>query len=143
MSFVKTIGTASLVGAAFALTTLPASPSAQAMPNIVKQTQLAPNHDATLQRVVRRGRNDGRRWGRHDRDWRRRHWRRHHRYYDDWNPGAYIALGILGALVNQGLSESEARSAMQRCDERFRSFEPDTGLYTTYGGEKRLCPYLR
>ncbi len=139
MNFVKTIGAASLMGAAFALTPLPASPSAQAMPNILEQAQLAPNHDATLQRVAR-----DRRWGRHGSDWRRRHWRRnHHRYDDDWNPGAYIALGILGALVNQGLSESEARSAMQRCDDRFRSFELDTGLYTTYGGEKRLCPYLR
>jgi hypothetical protein len=29
------------------------------------------------------------------------------------------------------------------CAENFRSFEWRTGLYTTYGGEKRLCPYLR
>lgn len=29
------------------------------------------------------------------------------------------------------------------CAENFRSFEWNTGLYTTYGGEKRLCPYLR
>ena len=30
------------------------------------------------------------------------------------------------------------------CAENFRSFEERrTGLYTTYGGEKRLCPYLR
>jgi opacity protein-like surface antigen len=26
------------------------------------------------------------------------------------------------------------------CAENFRSFEWDTGLYTTYGGEKRVCP---
>jgi hypothetical protein len=32
---------------------------------------------------------------------------------------------------------------MQRCDNRFRSFEWDTGYYTTYGGDKVLCPYLR
>jgi hypothetical protein len=29
------------------------------------------------------------------------------------------------------------------CAESFRSFEWRTGLYTTYGGEKRLCPYLQ
>jgi len=29
------------------------------------------------------------------------------------------------------------------CAQSFRSFEWRTGLYTTYGGDKRLCPYLR
>ncbi len=29
------------------------------------------------------------------------------------------------------------------CARYFRSFEPRTGYYTTYGGERRLCPYLR
>lgn len=28
------------------------------------------------------------------------------------------------------------------CARHFRSFEWDTGLYTTYRGEKRVCPYL-
>ncbi len=29
------------------------------------------------------------------------------------------------------------------CARYFKSFEWRTGLYTTYGGDKRLCPYLR
>ncbi|HEU0059955.1 MAG TPA: BA14K family protein [Hyphomicrobiaceae bacterium] len=29
------------------------------------------------------------------------------------------------------------------CAQRFRSFEWNTGLYTAYSGEKRVCPYLR
>lgn len=29
------------------------------------------------------------------------------------------------------------------CAQNFRSFEWNTGMYTTYGGERRLCPYLR
>ena len=29
------------------------------------------------------------------------------------------------------------------CAQNFRSFEWQTGLYTTYSGEKRPCPYLR
>lgn len=28
------------------------------------------------------------------------------------------------------------------CARYFRSFEWRTGMYTTYGGERRLCPYL-
>lgn len=28
------------------------------------------------------------------------------------------------------------------CAQNFRSFEWNSGLYTTYSGEKRLCPYL-
>jgi BA14K-like protein len=31
----------------------------------------------------------------------------------------------------------------QVCAQNFRSFEWNTGLYTTFAGEKRLCPYLR
>jgi hypothetical protein len=29
------------------------------------------------------------------------------------------------------------------CAQNFRSFEWDTGMYTTYSGERRVCPYLR
>jgi BA14K-like protein len=39
--------------------------------------------------------------------------------------------------------ESYQGSDRQLCAENFRSFEWRTGLYTTYGGEKRMCPYLR
>lgn len=37
----------------------------------------------------------------------------------------------------------DSNSARERCDQRFRSFEWETGLYTTYSGYKKLCPYLR
>jgi hypothetical protein len=30
-----------------------------------------------------------------------------------------------------------------RCASQFRSFNVHTGTYITYGGEERLCPYLR
>ena len=29
------------------------------------------------------------------------------------------------------------------CARNFKSFEWDTGKYTTYGGERRVCPYLQ
>ncbi len=63
--------------------------------------------------------------------------------------GTGLAVGIIGALIAQGMSESEARSRYEeewrweRCAEEFRSFEWDTGMYTTFGGDRRLCPYLR
>jgi hypothetical protein len=34
------------------------------------------------------------------------------------------------------------RDGMQRCSETFRSFDPTTGTYVTYGGETRVCPYI-
>lgn len=33
--------------------------------------------------------------------------------------------------------------AIARCASQFRSFNANTGTYVTYGGEERLCPYLR
>jgi hypothetical protein len=131
---------AALCGAmAMAIGILPATQisTASAAPNIVKSLSDTSAQPENLHKVDRRFR------GRHDRGWRERHWHRHRHHYDnDWNPGAYIALGVIGALINQGLSENAAQSAMQRCASTYKSFEWDTGLYTTYGGEKRLCPYL-
>jgi hypothetical protein len=143
MSYLKNTALLGAIGAAIAFTPVSGISPAQATP-LAKPTVMAPV--AAMQDF--NGGLHNARWndrrGYRSRDWRRRHWRSHRRHYhDDWNPGAFIALGVLGALVNQGYSENRARSAMQRCDDRFRSFEWDTGLYTTYGGDKRLCPYLR
>lgn len=53
-------------------------------------------------------------------------------YYDDYEyDGPYYAPSGYGG---------DARAL---CAENFRSFEWDTGLYTTYSGYKRTCPYLR
>jgi hypothetical protein len=78
------------------------------------------------------------------------HWRGHHRHHGHWRGGRYyddygaaIALGFVGALIAQGLSEDDVSDRIAQCEATFRSFEPDTGLYTTYSGEKRVCPYLR
>jgi hypothetical protein len=137
MISIKRIGFCGLM--ALSISTMPATlaSTASAAPAITKSLSGASAESENLHKVGR--------WGRHhDSNWRKRHWHRHRHHYDnDWNPGAYITLGVIGALMQHGLSEGAANSAMQRCANRFRSFEWDTGLYTTYGGEKRLCPYLR
>ena len=63
--------------------------------------------------------------------------------------GAGLAVGIIGSLIAQGIAEEHADRygdsewRWRKCDRKFRSFEWDTGMYTTYGGERRVCPYLR
>jgi BA14K-like protein len=48
---------------------------------------------------------------------------------DDYDAGSAI-----GRFQDEGLS---------RCAAQFRSFEPNTGYYTTFAGERVLCPYLQ
>ena len=136
MRHLKKFGVAGAFAASLVFAPTIASSTASAAPIIVNDTGVT--HSKNIVEVQNRRR------ARHDRRWRQRHWRHNRRYYRDrFNPGAYIALGVIGALVQRGLSEGSARSAMDRCAQSYRSLEWDTGLYTTYGGEKRLCPYLR
>jgi hypothetical protein len=137
MRDLKKIGVASALAASLVFVHTIASSTAFAAPIVVGNSNSGVTHSKNIVKVRKHWR------GRHGERWRRNHWRHHHRYYHDhFNPGAYIALGVIGALIDRGLSESVAQSAMERCAQQYRSFEWDTGLYTTYGGEKRLCPYL-
>ncbi len=79
---------------------------------------------------------------------RHRHWRhRHHRH--NRNIGLGIGLGIIGGVIASEAYRSNAYGyegggdPRAACAQRFRSFEWDTGMYTTYGGDRVLCPYLR
>jgi hypothetical protein len=145
MKYLNKIGLAGMLGAAAIFAPVSGVATAQASPSVRSQIgamQDLQKNDATEQKDDLRGR--GRGWDNDDRGWRgsrrnHRRWRRD----NDFNPGVAIGLGILGAVIANGHSESYARSAMQRCDDRFRSFEWDTGRYTTYGGDSVLCPYLR
>ncbi len=53
-------------------------------------------------------------------------------YYDtyDYNGPYYYPSGYSG-------------NPRDICARNFKSFEWGTGMYTTYGGERRLCPYLQ
>ena len=97
-------------------------------------------------------------------------YRRHHHHYRGyrrgWGPGPWLGLGagvVIGSIIaneayrpRRGYYYDDyeydgpyyypsAYSGDPRaiCARNFRSFEWNTGLYTTFAGEKRLCPYLR
>jgi hypothetical protein len=86
------------------------------------------------------------------------------RWRRGWGPGVGIGLGVLGGAIIANELYRPRRGyyyddysydgpyyrpsgyggdPRRLCAESFRSFEWNTGLYTTYGGERRLCPYLR
>jgi hypothetical protein len=78
----------------------------------------------------------------------RRGYHRGHRYHRRGGGAAVgIGLGIIGGLIAAEALRSSPRyyeggDARELCAREFRSFEWNTGMYTTYGGERRVCPYL-
>jgi hypothetical protein len=79
---------------------------------------------------------------------RHRHFRhRHHRH--NRNIGLGIGLGVIGGLIAAEAYRSNAYGYEDggdprvACARQFRSFEWNTGLYTTYDGDRVPCPYLR
>jgi hypothetical protein len=96
---------------------------------------------------------------------RRGHGHHHHRHHGWGGRDALIGLGIgavtgsiiasqpygygygygapyaYGGPVYGGPAYADA-SGWERCQAEFRSLRAD-GTYTTYGGEQKLCPYLR
>jgi hypothetical protein len=88
----------------------------------------------------------------------------HHRGWG-WGPWAWLGLGagiVAGAIIadeayrphpghyyDEGpydgpyyYPSNYGGDPREICAENFRSFEWETGFYTTYSGERRLCPYL-
>ena len=92
---------------------------------------------------------------------------RGHRLYRHRHSGRNLALGIgvgvLGAIIASEAYRPRAGyyyddeaydgpyyapsgfsgDPRTLCAQNFRSFEWNTGMYTTYGGERKVCPYLR
>jgi hypothetical protein len=89
----------------------------------------------------------------------RRHHRHHHHGHGGRNIGIGIGLGIIGGMIAaeaargaSGYDDEDVYDApppgasgdpRELCAREFRSFEWSTGLYTTFAGERKLCPYLR
>ena len=97
---------------------------------------------ATVEQVQYRGREgfEGRRYG-GDR-------RYGYRRGNNFGRNAAIGLGaaIIGGIVLSEAARAEHRSShasdWDRCTQTYRSFEPDTGMYTGYDGVRRTCPFL-
>lgn len=91
---------------------------------------------------------------------------RRYGYRRGWGPGPWLGLGagvVIGSIIaneayrpRRGYYYDDyaydgpyyypsgySGDPRAICAQNFRSFEWNTGLYTTYSGEKRLCPYLR
>jgi BA14K-like protein len=66
-------------------------------------------------------------------------------YYPTHIGPGYIYNNSYGSerYYDDAADEAVPYSAEERCARRFRSFDWDTGHYTTYGGHTKLCPYLR
>ncbi|MDQ0324815.1 Ni/Co efflux regulator RcnB [Rhodopseudomonas julia] len=154
-----------LVAASFAFAAAPMASAAPTLPKLVVADQTS----SQIQNVQwdRRDRRDprwDRRDNRHHRADRRdeRHqWdkRRHGPRYRDRRPGYshyhdgyyystpwWAAAGAVGAIIGNKMGNSgnsNARSHVAWCNDRYRSYNPRTDTYTGYDGRKHRCdsPY--
>jgi hypothetical protein len=88
---------------------------------------------------------------------RRSHRHHHHGHrHRGGNLAIGLGIGIIGGLIaaeayrnapayadDEVYDTPPAGDPRQLCAREFRSFEWSTGFYTTYSGEKKLCPYLQ
>jgi BA14K-like protein len=62
------------------------------------------------------------------------------------NIGIGIGAAIIGGIILNEAARADHRSShgdqWDRCAQTYRSFEPSTGMYTGYDGERHTCPYL-
>ena len=77
-----------------------------------------------------------------------RRWHHRHHYYRpyyrrDYGAGA-AALGGLaaGAIIGGAIANSQARAndAVSYCSQRYRSYDPASGTYLGYDGDRHPCP---
>ena len=79
------------------------------------------------------------------RGWHHHGWR--HGWHRGWRHGHYRpgpALGALaaGAIIGSAVANSQARmaGAVAYCEQRFKSYDPASGTYLGYDGERHPCP---
>lgn len=59
-------------------------------------------------------------------------------------PGEIVAgtAAVIGDVLAPPVPGPYPSSGILACERHFRSFDPATGTYMTYSGERVLCPYL-
>lgn len=79
--------------------------------------------------------------------WRHHGWRHGGWHHRGWRHGYYrsgpAVLGGLaaGAIIGGAIANSQARADTQAyCSQRFRSYDPASGTYLGYDGERHPCP---
>lgn len=62
---------------------------------------------------------------------------------EDQDECTLVEGGVEGELIAPAILEGRATDDMlDRCADRYKSFDRRTGTFTAYSGEKRACPYL-
>lgn len=62
-------------------------------------------------------------------------------YYEDNNVGAAIAAGVIGMAIGAIASGAAHHGgSVGYCERRFRSYNPNTGMYLGYDGRHHPCP---
>lgn len=79
------------------------------------------------------------------------HWHGGHGHHHHFRPRWYGVPYFYGPSYyyddyyddDDGDAVVYADDAVERCAARYRSFDRRTGTFVTYGGQRKLCPYLR
>ncbi|KIZ40266.1 MULTISPECIES: BA14K family protein [Rhodopseudomonas] len=138
MHFPKLITAAAMMGA---MSFASLQPAAAAPMTPLQAATASDASGATVQNV---------RWRGH------RGWRGHHGYYRGgyhhrgwnrdrygWGPGAAIGGLAAGALIGGAIANSRAEQQSSDdayCSQRFKSYDPSSGTYLGYDGNRHACP---
>lgn len=134
MPFYRTISAVMLAGA----TAVMSLQSAAAAPLMMMNTGNGQSAASNIETVQYRRWHRGPGWRHHGRHHHRHGWR--HGYYGN---GA-AALGGLaaGAIIGGAIANSQARASDSDayCSQRFKSYDPASGTYLGYDGNRHACP---
>ena len=76
-----------------------------------------------------------------DRGWHRGHWDRHqHREHRREQPSGGIDFGAIIGGVISAFGDRPSPDAIAYCMQKYRSYNPETGIYYGYDGQPRRCP---
>ncbi|MBW7968662.1 BA14K family protein [Bradyrhizobium sp. BR 10289] len=75
--------------------------------------------------------------------WRHGHYGYHHGYgHRGYGTGAAVIGGLAaGAIIGGAIANSQARQdAVSYCAQRYKSYDPASGTYLAYDGQRYACP---